>query len=144
MNTKINSCSFADFNYLSSTCFAFFQLFLLSWPGEYVRRLPADAGPGVAISRRTGSKAERIMASGVSSTMISIPVAASSALMLRPSRPMIRPFISSFNVENGYRIFHGCFGCYSLYGLNNYFLCIVTSPSWASSIISLMRTLHLF
>ena len=34
-------------------------------------------------------------ASGVSSIIISTPVAASIARMLRPSRPMIRPFISS-------------------------------------------------
>ena len=33
--------------------------------------------------------------SGVSSMIRSIPVACSSARMLRPSRPMIRPFISS-------------------------------------------------
>ena len=48
-----------------------------------------------AISRRTESKQERIIASGVSSTIISTPVAASRARMLRPSRPMIRPFTSS-------------------------------------------------
>jgi hypothetical protein len=48
-----------------------------------------------AISRRKGSKPERITASGVSSTMRSTPVAISSARMLRPSRPMMRPFISS-------------------------------------------------
>ena len=35
------------------------------------------------------------MASGVSSMMRSTPVAVSRARMLRPSRPMIRPFISS-------------------------------------------------
>ncbi len=32
--------------------------------------------------------------------MISIPVAASKARMLRPSRPIIRPFISSFSIWN--------------------------------------------
>lgn len=48
-----------------------------------------------AISRRTGSKPDNTIASGVSSTTISIPVAASNARMLRPSRPMIRPLISS-------------------------------------------------
>ena len=36
-----------------------------------------------------------IMASGVSSTMNSTPVAASSARMLRPSRPIILPLMSS-------------------------------------------------
>ena len=35
------------------------------------------------------------MASGVSSMMRSTPVAVSRARMLRPSRPMMRPFISS-------------------------------------------------
>ena len=34
-------------------------------------------------------------ASGVSSMMRSTPVAASSARTLRPSRPMMRPFMSS-------------------------------------------------
>ena len=49
-----------------------------------------------ATSRRNGSKPEIRIASGVSSITRSIPVAASSARMFRPSRPMIRPFISSF------------------------------------------------
>ena len=53
-----------------------------------------------AISLRTGSKQERIMASGVSSTMISTPVAASKARMFRPSRPMMRPFTSSDSMLN--------------------------------------------
>ena len=35
------------------------------------------------------------MASGVSSMMRSTPVMVSSVRMLRPSRPMMRPFISS-------------------------------------------------
>ena len=48
-----------------------------------------------AISRRSGSKLERMMAPGVSSTISSTPVAVSSARMLRPSRPMIRPLRSS-------------------------------------------------
>ena len=50
------------------------------------------------ISRRTGSKAEMTMASGVSSTTISTPVTASRARMFRPSRPMIRPFTSSLSI----------------------------------------------
>ena len=41
------------------------------------------------------SNPERMIVSGVSSTMMSIPVAFSSARMFRPSRPMIRPFMSS-------------------------------------------------
>ena len=53
-----------------------------------------------AISRRTGSKAERVIASGVSSTTISTPVAASNARILRPSRPMMRPLTSSLSIWN--------------------------------------------
>ena len=49
----------------------------------------------LAISRRYGSKPERMIAPGVSSTMRSTPVASSSARMLRPSRPMMRPLRSS-------------------------------------------------
>ena len=49
----------------------------------------------LAISRRNGSKQERMMAPGVSSMISSTPVACSSARILRPSRPMIRPFRSS-------------------------------------------------
>ena len=48
-----------------------------------------------AISRRTPSKPESSTAPGVSSMMKSIPVSVSSARMLRPSRPMMRPFSSS-------------------------------------------------
>ena len=49
----------------------------------------------LAISRRTGLKPEITTASGVSSMIKSMPVALSSVRMLRPSRPMMRPFISS-------------------------------------------------
>ena len=52
-----------------------------------------------AASRRTGSKQESTTASGVSSMMMLTPVAASNARMLRPSRPMIRPFMSSLGSE---------------------------------------------
>ena len=51
-----------------------------------------------AISRRTGSKQASATASGVSSMIRSTPVAASSARMLRPSRPMMRPFMSSLGM----------------------------------------------
>ena len=54
-----------------------------------------------AISRRTGLKQEITTASGVSSMMRSMPVAASSARMLRPSRPMMRPFMSSDGQRHG-------------------------------------------
>ena len=45
-----------------------------------------------AISRRTGLKHEIVIDSAVSSMIMSMPVAASSARMLRPSRPISRPF----------------------------------------------------
>ena len=48
-----------------------------------------------ATSRRTPSKADSTTALGVSSMMKSTPVRFSSARMLRPSRPMMRPFMSS-------------------------------------------------
>ena len=48
-----------------------------------------------ATSRRNGSNHDRMIAPGVSSTISSTPVAVSSARMLRPSRPMMRPFMSS-------------------------------------------------
>ena len=49
----------------------------------------------LAISLLTGSNPERITAPGVSSIIRSMPVAVSRALMLRPSLPIILPFISS-------------------------------------------------
>ena len=54
----------------------------------------------LATSLLTGSNAERRIASGVSSTTISTPVAASRARMFLPSRPMMRPLISSFSIGN--------------------------------------------
>ena len=48
-----------------------------------------------ATSRLTGSKLDRVTVSGVSSTIRSTPLACSRALILRPSRPISRPFISS-------------------------------------------------
>ena len=48
-----------------------------------------------AVSRRTPSKPESTTASGVSSMMKSMPVMFSRVRMLRPSRPMMRPFMSS-------------------------------------------------
>ena len=48
-----------------------------------------------ATSRLIGSKLETITASGVSSMIKSTPVRVSMVLMFRPSRPIIRPFISS-------------------------------------------------
>ena len=48
-----------------------------------------------AISLLTGSKQERTTASGVSSIIKSTPVSVSNVLIFLPSRPIIRPFISS-------------------------------------------------
>ena len=48
-----------------------------------------------AVSRRTGSKQDSRTDSGVSSIITLTPVTCSKARMLRPSRPMIRPFMSS-------------------------------------------------
>ena len=48
-----------------------------------------------ATSSRTGSKAERTTALGVSSTSTVTPVVASNDRMFLPSRPMMRPFMSS-------------------------------------------------
>ena len=48
-----------------------------------------------AISRRTGSNEDKTTASGVSSIIKSTPVNVSKARIFRPSRPIIRPFISS-------------------------------------------------
>ncbi len=51
------------------------------------------------ISRRTGSNPLTMTTPGVSSMITSTPVAFSKARMLRPSRPMIRPFISSLGIS---------------------------------------------
>ena len=53
-----------------------------------------------AISRRTGSKLDITIASGVSSTITSTPVAASKARIFRPSRPITFPLISSPSILN--------------------------------------------
>ena len=53
-----------------------------------------------AASRRTGSKHDSTTASGVSSMIRFTPVVASNARMFRPSRPMIRPFMSSLGSAN--------------------------------------------
>ena len=53
------------------------------------------ASVSFAISRRTSSNDESTTACGVSSMMKSTPVSFSNARMFRPSRPMIRPFMSS-------------------------------------------------
>ena len=52
-----------------------------------------------AISRRTLSKALTMTTPGVSSTITSTPVAFSKVRMFRPSRPMMRPFMSSLGMS---------------------------------------------
>ncbi len=52
-----------------------------------------------ATSRRIMSKPLTMTTPGVSSMITSTPVAFSKARMLRPSRPMIRPFISSLGMS---------------------------------------------
>ena len=52
-----------------------------------------------ATSRRIVSKALTMTTPGVSSMITSTPVAFSKARMFRPSRPMIRPFISSLGMS---------------------------------------------
>ena len=49
----------------------------------------------LATSLRTASKLDKTTASGVSSMIRSTPVRVSSVRIFRPSRPIIRPFISS-------------------------------------------------
>ncbi len=63
--------------------------------GGCARPRSASRSVSRAISRRSPSNDERTTAFGVSSMMKSTPVRCSSARMLRPSRPMIRPFMSS-------------------------------------------------
>ena len=48
-----------------------------------------------AICRRIREKLESVMVCGVSSIMISTPVSVSRVRILRPSFPMMRPFMSS-------------------------------------------------
>ena len=50
-------------------------------------------------SRRTGSKPLTITTPGVSSIITSTPETFSKARILRPSRPMMRPFISSLGMS---------------------------------------------
>ena len=47
------------------------------------------------MARRMGSNPDNVTDLGVSSTMISTPVHISNERILRPSRPMMRPFMSS-------------------------------------------------
>ena len=51
-----------------------------------------------AISRRTGSKQLTTTTPGVSSMITSTPVVFSKLRMLRPSRPITRPFMSSLGI----------------------------------------------
>jgi len=57
----------------------------------YARSVSACLKARRAISRLTGSKLDRVTASGVSSIIRSTPVACSSALIFRPSLPIVCP-----------------------------------------------------
>ena len=88
------ACSPASLMRASTSRFAFSTIssILAGWI------LPSDinfSSATLAISRLTGSKPERITASGVSSMIKSIPVSVSNVRIFLPSRPIILPFISS-------------------------------------------------
>ena len=79
------------------------------------------------------------MASGVSSTTISTPVAASRARMLRPSRPMMRPFTSSLSMWKTLTEFSIAVSVATRCMVwMTIFLACVLALSFASSIISLI------
>ena len=82
----------------SSSCFFTFATTSSMRAGWILPSTTSWCKASLATSLRTGSNAESRMASGVSSTTISTPVAASRALILRPSRPIMRPLISSFSI----------------------------------------------
>ena len=79
-----SSTSFLDFSAISSI--------LAGWILPSATSLSTV---NLAISLLTGSKQERVTASGVSSIIRSTPVAASIALIFLPSLPIRRPFMSS-------------------------------------------------
>jgi len=81
----ITSTSFCAFSTISSILAGWIRPSTISFSSAIL-----------ATSRRIGSNPDRITASGVSSMIRSTPVMVSRVRMLRPSRPMIRPFISSF------------------------------------------------
>ena len=84
----------------SSSCFWTFATTSSMRAGCILPSTTSWCSASLATSLLTGSNAERRIASGVSSTTISTPVAASRALMFLPSRPMIRPLISSLSILN--------------------------------------------
>ena len=90
----MTACSPASLMDFSTSCCAFSTSFSMraGWMRPSCTSRPSAMR---ATSRRIGSKLEMITASGVSSTTRSTPVACSMARMLRPWRPMMRPFISS-------------------------------------------------
>ena len=91
------------------------------------------------VSRRTGSKPLMTIASGVSSTTISTPAAASKARILRPSRPMIRPFTSSLSIWNTDTLFSTAVSVATRWMVwITIFLAWALALSFASSMISLI------
>jgi hypothetical protein len=78
-----------------------------------------------------------MIASGVSSTIRSTPVAASMARILRPFAADDLPFdLVCFKVEYGNGIFDGNFGSSTLDGLDHDLTGLFIGFSFASSIIS--------
>lgn len=66
--------------------------------GGYVRPVPADAELGELSHGVHDQRAESTIASGVSSTIISTPVAASGRECYDPHLPMMRPLTSSLSM----------------------------------------------
>ena len=91
----------------------------------------------LAISLLIESKQERIIASGVSSTMIATPVAASSALIFLPSLPIILPLISSDSILNTETVLSIVYSAPILWIVFKIiFFAFSLTVSWASSIFS--------
>ena len=88
-----------------STCFSTFLTTSSIRAGWIRPSVTSFCNERRATSRRIGSKPESKIASGLSSMMISTPVRDSRARMFLPSRPMIRPLISSFSILNTDTVF---------------------------------------
>ena len=78
----------------ASSCFAC-SMYSSMRPGWMRPSFTSFSSAMRAICRRIREKLESVMVCGVSSIMISTPVSVSSVRILRPSFPMMRPFMSS-------------------------------------------------
>ena len=99
----------------SSSCFLVFSTTSSIRAGCILPSLTNRCNESRAISLLSGSKEDKMMASGVSSTTKSTPVAASMARMFLPSLPMICPLISPYS--------NCLFSSSSLNTLNHNFSC---------------------